>query len=205
MNRRSGREGAVIHRLAIAAAVAALGACTTTKVITKDQAGADGGDSPGEPHGAAANVSGTRLKPRSLSAEDGARHFAGWYDSERETECTFQRASDGKLRCLPASLTVNPAWYSDSACSKRLAYAFKGCSAQTTASLQESYCAGSTGSNVTVYAVGGPYTGHAYYTKSANGECTGAEVAGLGGTYELFSVGKEIAPSDFVAATESIE
>ena len=47
------------------------------------------------------NASGSRLKARYASTPDGARIFLVWRDSELGFDCEFQKAEDGKQRCLP--------------------------------------------------------------------------------------------------------
>src|SRR5690606_31668279 len=46
---------------------------------------------------------GSRLRAVSLGEiGSSARRLMAWYDTELETECSFGRAEDGELRCLPA-------------------------------------------------------------------------------------------------------
>lgn len=71
---------------------------------------------------AKAAENGTRLKARYYVAADGARQFAlGWYDSERNENCAFQRASDGVMRCLPESTSAVTSYFLDSACTEAVA------------------------------------------------------------------------------------
>jgi hypothetical protein len=186
-------------------AALAMVACSTTTEIRKDTASADGGKPQATPdqNNAMGSTSGSRLKVKSVIAEDGARHFNGWRDTARDVDCSFQRAGDGTLRCLPVSLTVSPSWYGDAACSKPLAYGSKGCEALATATSSEGWCAGSGALATKLYSVVGPYRGSSIYTKSGD-ECT-ASPAKSYESYALFTIGAEVAPSDFVAAEETIE
>lgn len=204
MNRR--RATSSPKGLTFALSLLAVAGCTKMRTIAKDDVvvGDAGRTSEESPTGGEAAVSGTRLKARSLAAEDGARHFAGWYDSEREVECSFQRAADGTIRCLPASASVNSTWFADASCTKPLAYVLKGCDAPKTASLQASYCATFASSPVKIFALAGVFRGSSYYTKVGAG-CNAAPASSLIDTYDLFSVGAEIAPSEFVGATETVE
>lgn len=69
---------------------------------------------------AQAAESGTRLKARWYVAEDGARQWAfNWFDRERNEECSFQRAADGVLRCIPAGVVLTT-YYSDPDCTQRV-------------------------------------------------------------------------------------
>ncbi len=61
-------------------------------------AGRDDGGSPAEP---ADHVSGTRLRAIEAIAPGGAAQLLGWHDMDLDTECRFEVASDGVLRCLP--------------------------------------------------------------------------------------------------------
>jgi hypothetical protein len=45
--------------------------------------------------------SGTRLRARVLDGGDGAVAFLRWRDTQLQTSCTFRRASDDVLRCIP--------------------------------------------------------------------------------------------------------
>ena len=76
------------------------------------------------------NVSGDRIVAQYLEADDGARAFVGWWDSERDELCTWTTAADGVTRCLPTEgLTVMPSaggfsqvvYFSDDACTLPLA------------------------------------------------------------------------------------
>ncbi len=62
------------------------------------------------------HVAGTRIRPRNAVTSEGDRSWQGWHDSERDEDCSFETAADGKLRCLP----YNPEarlYFVDTACS----------------------------------------------------------------------------------------
>ena len=66
--------------------------------------GGNGGGSGGTGGGGAAEpdyVSGSRIKARTISTSDGAKAFAGYYDTQLATPCSFNHAADDTLRCLP--------------------------------------------------------------------------------------------------------
>lgn len=65
---------------------------------------------------------GTRLRAVSLG-EAGAteRRLLIWYDTELNTECRFERAEDGEIRCLPWGQTLAPG-FADSACTQAVFY-----------------------------------------------------------------------------------
>jgi hypothetical protein len=73
-------------------------------------------------------TSGARLRAQYLQADDGARTFAGWFDSARAELCRFGLADDGELRCLPVRngavdrTCIDPAvTYPSSICAPRYA------------------------------------------------------------------------------------
>lgn len=178
-------------------------ACST-ETIRKDVAADGGAPSSSDPSTAGpGSTSGSRLKARWLVADDGARHFQGWHDSERDADCAFQTAEDGKLRCLPLSAAMNTSWYGDASCTKPIAYTSKGCEAPATAALVERYCAG-LGAPTRVFERGAPYKGASVYTKTSSG-CTASPVQSFAENNDLYTVGAEIAPDAFVAARETTE
>jgi hypothetical protein len=81
--------------------------------IAACSSGSSGGAAP-----AALYKSGTRLRARVTDGGGGARRFDRWYDTQLETPCTFQPATDGVRRCLPMADTINGVPdYLDDACS----------------------------------------------------------------------------------------
>ncbi len=72
----------------------------------------------GNPGGAAAE-SGTRLKVRHWSADDGATLRAGdFFDVEINEPCVLRLASDGSRRCMPGPASIYPTpMYADPGCS----------------------------------------------------------------------------------------
>ena len=171
----------------------------------RKEVAADGGDTSSSENAAAGpgSTSGSRLKARWLAADDGARHFQGWHDTERDADCAFQTAEDGKPRCLPFSASMNTSWYADASCTRPIAYTSKGCDAPATAALTERYCAGG-GAPTRVFALGAPYKGASVYTKTSSG-CTASPVQSFAENSDLYTVGAAIAPDAFVAARETTE
>ncbi len=51
---------------------------------------------------------------------DGAKMFLGWFDAERQENCSFRLASDGKVRCLPDGPRVVKVAYEDPSCSSMI-------------------------------------------------------------------------------------
>lgn len=75
--------------------------------------GGTGGTAPG-----GGFESGSRLKTRTLVGNDGSRAPSGMYDSQLSTECSYAKASDGQLRCLPVG--PQAAYYSNDTCTQPL-------------------------------------------------------------------------------------
>lgn len=176
--------------------------CHTTTTITKDNNSGDAAPSPVDPTTSSMGASsGTRLKARWTTADDGAKQFRGFWDSQRETECYFQGASDGTTRCLPAGISIHPSLYADAACTKRIAYGEKGCVAKT-AALQGRYCAGSDFTQ-TIFGLGARFDGAQLYSKD-DAKCTSQPVSSWADR-DLYVVGAEIPPSEFVAAKTETE
>lgn len=69
--------------------------------------------------GGAPNESGTRLKLRRWSADDGATLRAGdFFDVELNEPCVFRLASDGSRRCMPGPASIYPTpMFADPGCS----------------------------------------------------------------------------------------
>lgn len=61
----------------------------------RGEAGPPGPQSLGSTHG------GERLTARFLVADDGSKTPVGWTDDDTGLACSFERATDGALRCLP--------------------------------------------------------------------------------------------------------
>lgn len=72
----------------------------------------------GNPGGAAAE-SGTRLKVRHWSADDGATIRTGdFFDADLNEPCVFRLASDGSRRCMPGPASIYPTpMFADPVCS----------------------------------------------------------------------------------------
>lgn len=135
---------------------------------------------------------GSRLKIRYLEWSDGARQFAGWYDSERKEECTRASTPDGGTRCLPLSDSGSFAGsfagrFSDPECTSRIAIVTKSSSTKK-------YAFTSDVIGVRIFQAT-PYTGATY--RGAPGNCV--KHAGDDSAYDLYSIGPEIAADNFTA------
>jgi len=143
--------------------------------------------------------SGSRLKAKYYVGSDGSKEFAGWHDSMLNVDCGFVPASDGTTRCMPAypGAALVELYFSDSGCTQALALGTKGCAAPLYAFQSQ---AGMGSACVTgfdrIFQLGAAYTG-ALYTGSPASCVTIPSPT----TYSLYSLGPEVSPSTFVAAT----
>jgi hypothetical protein len=170
------------------------------------EAGAPGArGTPGEqgPAGKSVAVSGERLRARWYVGADGARQFAGWYDSELDFECSFALAADGLTRCLPVSDVRADVYYQTvpDDCSKP--YGFRptsACSGMRLAAyavgLDRALCPAPT----IVYAIGAEVDPETVSVSDWDTECDYAGSAALGAG-QLFSLGEPVSPSIFAEAT----
>jgi hypothetical protein len=72
-----------------------------------------------------APVSGSRLVPVFLTAEDESRQFVGWFDRARNENCSFGLSADGVVRCLPTDV-LEARLFADANCKQRVV-AVTGC------------------------------------------------------------------------------
>lgn len=146
-------------------------------------------------------VSGTRLKARVLVASDGAALFLGWRDTERNEDCGFSMAVDGKMRCMPegAPATLN---YSDTGCRTPIVAAAKGCAPPTYVVLVAATVGCEPSSSRQLFRPGGIVFPTTIYAKLGSG-CT--SLGGPSSAYDYYFVGTdEVLPSLFVDATEQL-
>lgn len=101
-------------------------------------------------------VSGQRLVARQLVASDGSAMPAGWFDRTLRAECSFERASDGWLRCLPTrtSSIDERGYHLDPGCSEPLVVADDGCAPAPFASRRAAADRCGAEAGTSVYEVG---------------------------------------------------
>lgn len=172
--------------------------------VTVHNGGAGGGDGIGGsitdpvPPANAEPAAGSRLKPKFRKGEDGAKEYlAGiWWDSQRQEDCSFTLAGDGKMRCLPAGSDFR--YFVDAQCQTPMVMMQGACSAPKYGiSATEAAC-GLDAPTTHVYAIGGPTSPAMIYGKS------GSSCFAIGPTtpdWQYYSVGAEIPADSFVAAT----
>lgn len=142
--------------------------------------------------------SGNRIKARFLVTPDGARSFVGWRDTERDEDCDFKLASDGKQRCLPSGATATGV-FTDAACTVPLAW---GGSCTSIPYVITTAGGWPCSSSKVFKAV--PWSGATAYSGSAGGACIGFAYSLVAG-YSYFIPGAEVSASDFQVATEALE
>lgn len=151
---------------------------------------------PGPP-GEAGFTSGSRLRARTLTAADGARQSAGWYDSELGLECQPVISSDGRQRCIPlAGQAFTGSLFSDAGCQTRLGYMVAGC--------DEPRFAFSSGGDTCparymLWEVAGRHTGTVYSGSPAN--CVEATTT----PYTTYRLGEGVRPDTFVEVETVID
>lgn len=155
----------------------------------------DAGPSIGVDHQA---LSGTRLKQRVITGDDGSQAFAGWFDSMRGENCAYEVAGDGVTRCLPAAQPVNIS-YTDAACTVPVFL------------LQASQCAQSYATDISTLTtcplrwrphLATAITAPAAVYSNSTGVCTQLPTVAPSGWY---SFGAELDAGLFVAGTETVE
>ena len=108
--------------------VATVAFATGCSSSSDDTAGAAGASWRTEPA-----ASGTRLRARYVSG-GGARELVGFFDTQRNEECTFQRADDGRWRCVPkaSSISATTGTFSDAGCTIPVTAVAQGTCSETT-------------------------------------------------------------------------
>jgi hypothetical protein len=164
----------------------------------------DGSSSPGGD--LAPNQSGTRIKMKVLTTSDGAKSFLGWYDTQRNEDCTFRLAEDSTTRCLPNVWPLTApdphtpnGYYSDANCQTPMVLAYT-CA-------PPAYIA---------YSISGP----ACPVNPTNGARIATAGAGRSSAYQwgtncqavsapanmsYYPIGTIVPATDFAAATEDLE
>lgn len=171
---------------------------TTTGGSTASQAGATTGGGGSGVGSASQFVSGSRLKLRMLRGDDGSAQVAGWYDSKLGVQCYAGVAGDGVTRCLPSGATA-ASYFSDAACTVRLAQAIKGCTPSTYATVADvGSCAVAT--RTRFFHVGAKIQSDIYIGTT---DICSKITTDLG--TDQYSLGSEVSPTEFVALTETFE
>lgn len=141
---------------------------------------------------------GSRLKPKYRLGDDGAKEYlAGlWFDSQRNEDCTFTLASDGKTRCMPPGTEFR--YYTDAGCTTPMVLLQNACAAPRYGIANADAACGVDPTSLHLFAIGAAVSPAMIYGKS------GASCFAIGPTspdYQYFAVGAEIPASSFVSAS----
>lgn len=171
---------------------------------TSGSNGTSGTEEPGpsvlDPVAEALAEDGSRLRARFYRATDGSKQWAGaWWDSAREEECTFRRASDGKLRCLPATSGGSTGYFANSTCTEPL-YLVQGvCAAEPVRFFTRTPTAGCNYPEL--YAAGAEYTSAQMYAGEP-GNCSAYPHPYRDSSfYKLYRGGAAVNLADYVEAS----
>lgn len=149
---------------------------------------------------AAPATSGTRLRARYYTGEDGSKQFVGWRDNTRNEDCSFLKSEDGQLRCLPAAAFAS--YYLDASCTQSAATTPKEqaiCAAAVPTYAVETQRFTACGTSK-LFEVGALVEPTVVYVVSATG-CVETKPLAVYAYYTTTPV----APTEFVAATEQVE
>jgi hypothetical protein len=160
--------------------------------------GGSGGGAGGVPD----YVSGTRIKARVQATPDGAKAFAGFYDNSLAVPCSFNRAADDVLRCLPNTYAYAGVYWGDAGCTAPIAYSTTGCNptyAQKAEATNSCVDIGyySTNSRMHILSVAGAYSG-AMVWSGTPGSCNPLATPA---TLSFFLLGSEVAASTLAAGS----
>jgi hypothetical protein len=145
------------------------------------------------------HVAGSRIRPKNAVTSDGDRSWQGWHDSERDEDCVFKTAADGKLRCLPNNDEAR-LYFTDTACSDPVVVFVDDYCPDTDAEyllhLEGEQCMENRGTRV--YELGPTYdTAGGLYLLDSNGTCAAATNP-LTGTF--YRKGTEVPATEFAEA-----
>lgn len=139
---------------------------------------------------------GSRLKPKFRLGDDGAKEYLGgvWWDSDRNEDCSFAVAADGKTRCLPKGSDFR--YFADAQCATPMVLTQGTCSAPKYGISNVEAACGLDAPATKVFAIGGATNPPMIYGKS------GSSCFAIGPTtpdWTYYTVGAEIPASSFVA------
>lgn len=164
--------------------------------IFPDSTGSGGGASSTESSGMNMQgdswTSGSRLKVRYYTSNDGSKMPVGFRDLKRNENCSPRIASDGNVRCLPDRYAVTDGYFADKNCSQALGVVFAGCQPPYGFDIGIGCNAGAK-----VFQVSSTFNGSAIYVKS-NGACDMLPV----GSASFVELGSELPASTFAEMTE---
>ncbi len=136
-----------------------------------------------------------RLQVRSATTSSGMHVLdRGLFDKERNEDCSPAPASDGKTRCMPISSSKSDVrYFSDTKCTKPVAFVSSGCATPATVRLVTSLATACGEYNVRVFTVGAKTSPSTVY--QSNGITCDATPAPSG--TDLYSATEEVPASAF--------
>lgn len=193
-----------MRSIVVAACVAVVGCSGSSSPIGPDPSGG-AWSSTGDMQGGGYE-SGSRLRAVVVTGVDGSKQFVRWHDSMRDEDCHFATADDGKTRCLPNDVAAAVTYFSDATCSKAVVSTPPGDACGEPSPPKYASWTSTSSCAVTkhVAPVGAKIQALNLYSVDAQGACTGPKTPQPPG-WIYYATGKEIAPTEFVEATESVE
>lgn len=143
-----------------------------------------------------APVGTARVKTKMIELR-GQPHPSTLYDSQRNEDCSFQLAGDGIIRCLPSS-RGSVYFFSDAACTQRLAYVLPTTGCNTPFTFAPFYDDSTCPSRTRIFSIGAQTNPAQLYVKLDNNSCVTTTFT----TANFFILGAELPPSSFMAAGE---
>ena len=156
-----------------------------------------------EPPPRLASSGGSRLRAKTITG-GGARELAGFHDSLRDEDCTFQPAEPGHVRCLPPTLSAfqGSGLFADAACQvPAVTVAPATCGADVKYAVVTAF-GGSCGAPIASELRKVQGRGPAIYVNTTSG-CAVQTAAGSN-QQSTVSLGDVVAWTDFVEATETV-
>jgi hypothetical protein len=151
--------------------------------------------------------SGSRLKAKYYVGADGSKQFAFiWRDTERNEDCSFQRAEDGSLRCLPPAGAA-PSYFADAACTQPVTLTVKqpgACGAPPAQLPTQLYLLDSCGARKRYSVAAAPVTSGVHIGSGMTCTLAAAVYYDTLAFYPL-TAPEAVPVSAFVAATEQVE
>ena len=143
-----------------------------------------------------------------MAGADNSKEFLGWFDSQRNEPCYFSRAGDGMMRCLPSGGNTNT-FYLDAGCTQRVVYFFKGSCPATplygAVGVPGNPASCTPGGNA-IHSVGAQIGPQSIYVMDAGaGICVAISAADWASSYDVYVLGAEIPPTQFVAGQYLVE
>ena len=140
-----------------------------------------------------------RLKPDALVDADGDSELGTeLFDTTRGESCTFATAADGQIRCLPDGLA---SLFSDAQCMQAVGVAAQSGCKTTTPTCARLTHPDTCASNVSIFPLGAQTPSAALFGLDVTGRCSSAPAPSA----TLYSLGAEVAASEFAPATLSTE